>query len=145
MIAQYRAEEKALRTKLLEEIGDYHYRYVRYKVDYSVALAYTPEIVSDFSMIYSSIRKSDRHIPLNEHFHAVIFDFSNEEKGIKATNNLLTHFQHAHFSKSVYASVINCEGFTTSSAMIAKLFYLLEYAIRHKMDNLLMDKSQLIG
>ena len=81
---------------------------------------------------------------MGDHIHAVVFDFTDEEKGIKAANKLLTHFQHAYFSKSVYAAVINSEEFTTAQSMVSKLFYLLEYAIRHRMDNLLMDKSQLI-
>lgn len=145
MISKFRTEEKALRERILEETVDYDYRCVRYQVGYSVALAYTPEVLPDFSMICSQIRKSDRYIPLSDHFHAVVFDFTDEEKGIKAANKLLTYFQHAYFSKSVYAAVVNCEDFPTSKAMMAKLFYLLEYAIRHRMDNHVMDKSQLIG
>lgn len=136
-------QRKILQEKLLEEISDYDYRFTRYKISYSLAIAYTPE-PTELTSLLPHIRKSDRFIPLNDHFHAVVFDFTDEEKAIKASNKLLTFFQYTYFSKSIFASVITADNHRTPDRMIAKLFDLVVYSIRHNLDNHIMDQSQIM-
>lgn len=143
MLELSKNERKEFQDKLLEASGGYEYDFERYEVSYSIAIAYLSEPL-DISDICSRIRKSDRHVPLNDHFHAVIFDFTNVEEGIKAANKLLTYFQVAHFGKSVYAAVVTSNGKQTPSQMITKLFDLLTYSVDHNLDNHVTDESQVM-
>ncbi|MCK9371794.1 MAG: hypothetical protein M0P91_01245 [Sulfuricurvum sp.] len=138
-----KTRRKEMYEKLAQKITDFDYRHTRYKVNYSIAVSYTPESL-DMAPLISYIRKTDRYICLDETVHAVVFDCANAEQGIKAANNLLTYFQHANFSKSIYASIIIADDFTNTGQMIAKLFDLLDYAIQHNMDNLIVDSSQIV-
>lgn len=143
MVTELISQRQELQKKLLQEISDYDYRFSRYQINYSLALAYSPEMIDTESMC-SRIRRSDRYIPLTDHFHAVVFDHTDDDKGIKAANKLLTYFQHTYFSTPAYSAIVSTGDYTTAASMVGKLFYLLEYAIRHRMDNHVLDRSQLI-
>lgn len=137
-------DRKGLQEKLLRKLSDFDYRFIRYKSNYSVAVAYFPEVV-DLSPLKTFIRETDRFFPLQDNVHVIIFDGANDEKGLKAANNLLTYFQHAHFGKSLYASVVTANHSNTAPQMVAKLFDLLDYSISHNMDNLIIDDTQVMG
>lgn len=143
MVNYLHAQRKALQEKLLEEIGDFDYRCTRYKVNYSIALACTKEPI-DLTPLCIYIRKSDRYIPLGENIHAVVFDCTDSEKGIKAANKLLTYFQHTYFSKSAFSSIITASDCGNPVQTVSQLFDLLDYALRHNMDNHVIDKSQVM-
>ncbi|MBN2870749.1 MAG: hypothetical protein JXK04_07330 [Campylobacterales bacterium] len=143
MLELSRNERKAFQDKLLEESSEYEYNFERYEVSYSIAIAYLPDLL-DISDICSRIRKSDRNVPLSEHFHAVIFDFTDVQEGIKAANKLLTYFQVSHFGKSVYAAVVTSNAQQTLPQMVTKLFDLLAYSVDHKLDNHITDESQVM-
>jgi len=134
---------KDFQEKILHSTDDYEYRYRRYDIGYSVAIAYAPDPV-DTDSLCTRIRRSDRHIVLDEHTHAVVFDCTDDEKGIKASNNLLTYFQSTHFSQTVYAAIVSSGEYPSAIAMISKLFFLLEYAIVNNMDNLIIDKTLIV-
>lgn len=134
---------KALQEKLLHKISEYDYRFIRYKANYSVAVFFTPEGI-DLKPLGTYIRATDRFAPLDENFYVVVFDGANDDKGLKAANNLLTYFQHAHFGRSLFAGIVTADHSKNAPQMIAQLFDLLDYALRHNMDNHIVDDSQIM-
>lgn len=136
-------QHSLMKEKLTQAIKDFSYRFKRYEVNYSVAIGHTPEDV-DLSKISQYIRETDRFIILNHNTCAVILDCSDDIRGIKAANNLLTHFQGTFFSTPLYFSIVTASNYDTEHKMTHELFYLLEYAIKHNMNNILVEHSQVM-
>lgn len=135
---------KTLQSKLEWEIEDYEYRYTRYQVDYTISLICTPEPLDMAPLLSKYIRETDHSIILQDRLYAIIFDSANENKGTKAANKLLTYFQQLYFSQSIFASIVTASNFNNPPQMISKLFDLLDYALKHDMDNHLIDPSQIM-
>lgn len=135
---------KALQLKLEREIEDFDYRYNRYEVDYTLALAYTPEPIDLTPLLTKYIRETDHVVILQDQLYAIIFDSADENRGIKAANKLLTFFQHLYFAQSIFASVATASNHNNPSQMISLLFDLLDYSISHDLDNHVIDKSQIM-
>lgn len=136
-------QRSIMQEKLSQGIKDFAYRFKRYEINYSVAIGYSPDEI-DFSRMSNYIRETDRFIILDHNTCAVILDSANDECGIKATNNLLTHFQGEFFSATLYACIVTASNYDTSALMTHELFYLLNYAIEHNMNNILVEYSQVI-
>lgn len=132
-----------MRDKLSQAIKDYSYRLKRYKVNYSIAICHSPKDI-DLGPLSSQIRQTDRYIVFGHNTCAVVLDCTNEIEGIKAANNLLTHFQGSFFSTPLYVGIVTAGNYETDTKMIHELFYLLDYAIEHNMNNILVDHSQVI-
>ncbi len=140
MLKLWKKERKEFQQKLLEAVEAYQYHFERYEVSYSVAIAYLPQTL-DVANICSRIRKSDRYVRLAENLHAVVFDFADDAEGLKAANKLLTYFQVEHFGQSLYAAIVTSSHQKTPAKLVTELFDLLGYALRHNMDNQVMDAS----
>jgi len=136
-------ERSIMQEKLTQAIKDFSYRFKRYEINYSIAIGHSPEDI-DLSSLSHYIRESDRFIVLDHNTCAVILDCTNDECGIKAANNLLTHFQGNFFSSLLYTGIVTASNYDTVALMTHDLFYLLDYAIFHNMNNILMESSQLI-
>jgi hypothetical protein len=136
-------QHSLMKEKLAQAIKDFSYRLKRYDVNYSVALGYVPDNI-DLSPLSKHIRETDRFIILDHHTCAVILDCTNEECGIKAANNLLTHFQGSFFSTPLYTCVVTASNFDSIALMNQELFYLLDYAIEHNMTSILLERSQVV-
>lgn len=132
-----------MKEKLSQAVKDFGYRFKRYEINYSITIGYTSEDI-DLTQMAGFIRETDRFIILNHNTCAVILDCSDEIRGIKAANNLLTHYQSVFFSIPLYLSIVTASNYETNSKMIHELFYLLDYAIKHNMNNILLDHSQVI-
>lgn len=125
-------------TKVCEE---YHYRFTRYHVQYSIALAYIDENC-DLSSCGSQLRESDIITFFQPNLCAIVFDNTNVEYGIKAANNVLTRIQNLYFAKHFYISIITASDEQSEFQMVHDLFDLMAYALEHNMDNLVVDSSQ---
>ncbi|HEX5670160.1 MAG TPA: hypothetical protein VFX66_01385, partial [Sulfuricurvum sp.] len=64
--------------------------------------------------------------------------------GIKAANNLLTHFQGSFISTPLYVSVVIASNYEADSKMIHELFDLLDNAVEHNMNNIILEQTQAI-
>ena len=136
-------QHSLMKEKLSQAIKDFAYRFKRYNINYSIAISHTSETI-DLTKMSNFIRTTDRFIILNHNTYAIILDCSDELRGIKAANNLLTHYQGIFFSIPLYLSVVTASNYDTNTKMIHELFYLLDYAIKHNMNNILLDHSQVI-
>lgn len=132
-----------MNDKLSQAVKDFSYRFKRYNVSYSIAVGHTTENV-DLSLISGYIRETDRFITLNHNTYAVVFDCTDEITGIKAGNNLLARFQGSFFSTPLYTSIVTASSYETNAKMIHELFYLLDYAIEHNINNIILEHSQVI-
>lgn len=136
-------QRSLMKEKLSQAIKDFGYRYKRYEINYSIAIGHTSEDI-DLSQMSGFIRETDRFIILDYNTCAIILDCSDEIRGIKAANNLLTHYQGLFFSKALYLTIVTANNYDTNHKMLHELFYLLDYAIKHNMNNILLDHSQVI-
>lgn len=136
-------QHSLMKEKLSQAVKDFAYRFKRYKINYSIAIGHTPED-TDLSQISGFIRETDRFIVLSHNTCAIILDCSDELRGTKAANNLLTKFQGNFFSKPLYFTIVTASNYEADSKMIHELFYLLDYAIKHNMNNILLEHYQVI-
>lgn len=137
-------ERKILQKQLLDEINTFDYSFTRYKVNYSIAMAYTKDKI-DMEAMNAFLRKTDRLVVLSEYVCAVVFDQANDKNGIKAANHLLTHFQAFHFGETLYACVVTASNYSDQSKMVHDIFNLLDYSVSKNMNNLVLDISQVIS
>lgn len=130
--------------ELIKVCEPYHYRFIRYQSQYSIALAYILEEDGDLSSCGKHLRESDIVIYFQSNFCAILFDNTTEEYGIKAANNVLARVQNLYFAKHFYMSVITVAEERSEFQMVHDLFDLMSYALEHNMDNLVVDTSQVI-
>lgn len=145
MITIFREKRSHYQQQLLEVLQSYHYRFTQYHIDYSIALAYISEEDGDLSACGKHLRDSDAIIFFEKNFCAILFDNTNEEHGIKAANNILARVQSLFFSKHLYMAVITASVERSDFQMAHDLFDLIDYALDHRMDNLVVDLSQVIS
>lgn len=136
-------QHSLMKEKLSQAVKDFAYRLKRYEINYSVAIGHTSADI-DLSQMSGYIRETDRFIVLSHNTCAIILDCSDEVRGIKAANNLLTHYQSNFFSKPLYLTVVTASNYETNPKMLHELFYLLDYAIEHNMNSILLESSQVI-
>jgi hypothetical protein len=128
--------------QLVHEIVDFDYNFSRYKIDYSVVIAYVSEEDNDLTVFSKSMRKSDRLIILQKNLCAIVLYGADEENGIKAANNLLTDLQNLFLFKHLYMAVVAASNYNSTFQMVHDLFDLLDYELNHNMNNLLLEPSQ---
>ena len=106
LIKQIREHYGDYKAKIVESVGEYVYRKKRYDVDYTVALFLSDEPL-DEEFIRGNIRDTDRVFSCDENCIGVIYDFANEETGLKAAENLLMYIEPHLKSDTIYISVVN--------------------------------------
>ncbi|MDP1785071.1 MAG: hypothetical protein Q8K81_06565, partial [Sulfuricurvum sp.] len=134
MINAFCEHRQHFQKQLIQEVADYHYRFSRYHATYSIALVFTSEVDVDFSVFSQHLRASDKQIFLQTNLCAIIFDGTNEEQGIKAANNLLSHVQNIFFTKHLYMAVVTATTNSTQFQTVHDLFDLIAYALNHNLD-----------
>lgn len=143
MFASSTQEYSLMKEKLLQAVKDFHYRFERYEANYSIAIGYSPQDI-DLTPLGGFVRKTDSFVILDQHTCAIILDCADDIKGMKAANNLLTHFQGSFFATPLYTCVVTASNYDTDAKMIHELFYLLRYATENNMNNILVESSQII-
>jgi hypothetical protein len=143
-MSKFSSEQKLqMNEKLKDAIDNFAYRYERYSINYSIAVGCTSDNI-DITPMSRFVRASDCFVVLDQNTCVVIFDCTNDDCGIKAANNMLTLFQGANFSSSLYSSIVTASNYSTPELAIKDLFYLLDYAIKHNMNGVLMEHATLI-
>ena len=130
--------------RLIKESAEYHYRFTRYKVDYSILLIYISEEDGDLSVCSKHLRDSDILLCFQKNFCALVFDGTKEEQGVKASNIILSRVQNQFFAKHLYMSVITANPEKSHFQLVHDLFDLIAYSIEHNMNNLVVESSQVI-
>jgi len=144
MIPPFSHEQRSIMgEKLIQAIKDFTYRYKRYGIKFSIAIGHTSDDI-DLSPLSHHIRESDRFIVLDHNTCVIVLDCADDDCGIKAANNLLTLFQGSYFSTPLYTAIVTVSNYETSELMVRELFYLLNYAIEHNMNAILVEHSQVI-
>jgi len=143
MIHSVGERRQVMQEKLLKELSDFDYRHKRYHINYSIAIGHTPHKI-DLTPMSHHIRKTDLYVILTDNTYAVILDCTDNITGLKTANNLLTHFQASFFSHHLYAAVVTVGDYDTALHAVHDLFYLLDYAIKHNTNNMVLECSQII-
>ncbi len=91
---------------IVAHLQEYDYKKERYKVDFTLALFLAKEKI-DTPALRKYIRYTDKLIALDTNLLAVVFDFTNEEKGLKAAENVLSIIEPSLSSYEIYISVVN--------------------------------------
>jgi hypothetical protein len=145
MTPTFSHEQRSIMSeKLIQATKDFAYRYKRYGIKFSIAIGHTSDEV-DLPPLSQHIRESDRFIVLDHNTCAIVLDCANDVCGIKAANNLLTLFQGTYFSATIFTSIVTVSNYTTPELMFKDLFYLLNYAIEHNMNAILVEHSCVIS
>ena len=144
MINVFNEHRQRFQERLIHETADYHYRFARYHMPYSLAVAYISEMDVDFTTFKRHLRASDKLILLQENLCTIIFDGTNEQQGLKATENLLAHVQDLCLTKHLYMAVVTVDDDSTEFQTVHNLFDLLSCALNHNMDNCVLESSQVI-
>lgn len=144
MINSFNEQRKRFQAQLITQSAEYHYRFSRHHLFYSIALIYVAEADIDFTTFKKHLRLSDQIILLESNLCAIILDGTNEDHGIKAAENLLSSLQHICFTKHLYMAVVTVNSDDTEFQTVHDLFDLLGYAINHNMDNSVIERSQIL-
>ena len=138
LIEQILEHYNRYKNEIIKEIGEYSYRKRRYNVDFTLAL-FMSEKRLQMQLMDSFIRDTDKLIVLDENLVCVAFDFSNEEKGLKATENLLTQLEPKHFEHRLFVSVENSNEYSDEDEQVRKLLDTLIEEIQNGFDRLPMS------
>lgn len=144
MIDIFNEHRKRFQEQLTHDTAGFHYRFMRHHLSYSIALIYIAEANTNFDEFAKYLRASDKLILLRENLCAIIFDGTNEDQGIKAAENLLSRIQNICLTKHLYMAVTTVSTDDTEFQTIHDLFDLVSYALKHNMDNSVLESSQVI-
>lgn len=144
MINILKEQRHIFQEQLQAEIKEYHYRFTRYHVNYAIVLLYISEENCDLSICGKHLRETDKILFFQPNFCAILLDQTNEEQGIKAANIILSRIQNIFFTKHLYMAVIAASNDRSQFQMVHDLFDLISYALNHKMENLVLESSQVI-
>ncbi len=143
MIHLIRDNRKVYCTAIMKRLEDYNYRHERYNFNFSLAIGLSSDGI-DLRGFDSFKRQTDEFIILEEHLCCVVLDGSDTEDAIKATSNIQTQFETNYFNKKLFVVVTSSHDYDNKVSMLNSLFDILEYAITHDMDSMILDKSQMI-
>lgn len=141
MIDLFNKHRKNFQEELVKRASLYDYRYVRYGINYSIATSYVTE-PTDLSLIASNLRQSDEFFKISDHLYIIFLDATNDEQGIKTCANILSNVQAQFFTKHLYMAVVTASNYRDSFQMVHDLFDLIEYALIHNMNNIVIDSSK---
>ncbi|MFA6143809.1 MAG: hypothetical protein WCW84_04840 [Sulfurimonas sp.] len=141
MIDLFNKHRKSFQEELVAKVSLYDYRYVRYSINYSIATSYVTE-PTDLSHIALDLRQSDGFVKLNDHLYIIFLDATNDDQGIKTSTNILNKVQAKFFTKHLYMAVVTASNYRDSFQMVHDLFDLIEYALIHNMNNIVIDSSK---
>ncbi|MDP3267381.1 MAG: hypothetical protein Q8M39_11200 [Sulfuricurvum sp.] len=144
MIDTFNEHRKRFQEQLVIDTAGYHYRFIRHHMPYSIALVYVAEMGVNLDTFEKHLRESDKIIFLQTNLCAIIFDDANEEQGLKAAENLLSHVQNICFTKHLYMAVVTVNSDNNEFQIVHDLFDLISYALNHNMDNSVLESSQVI-
>lgn len=143
MIKLIRNKRKQYHKTIMDQLEHYSYRHERYNFNFSLAIGLSVDEL-DLRAFETFKRKTDEFVILEEFLCALVLDGSDVDTAIKATSNVQTQFQTNYFNKKLYVVVASAHDYDNKKSMVNALFDMLEYAIKHEMDSVILDKSQLL-
>ncbi len=127
-------------SKKLSEVSSYFfYRYKRYKVDFSMTLFYSKELIEK-KVFIDILRKSDFVMQLHKNLICTVFDSTSQSGGFKASENLLLAYQRAYPSQKLYASFVSTFDSIDQDTMDLHLISLLNFAIEKEYAGQIIDR-----
>jgi len=121
-----------------ELCDEFFYRYLRYQVNFSMALFYSTDAL-DAEVFKSNLRRSDKFLPLQYNLFCTVFDMTTQEEGLKASENILYAHEAKHFSKQLFISFASTQEYPTQSDLKSHLFSFLNFAIKEDRTNQIID------
>jgi hypothetical protein len=112
------------KKEILTKIEAYAYRKKRYDVDFTISIMISTSAFHTQS-IQEHIRDTDLMIVLAKNLVAVVFDFTNEEMGLKASENLMALIEPQMFDKHLFVSVVSSHNSLDDDEQVRKALYLL--------------------
>ncbi len=135
--------QERLENKIEGILEEAIYELHRYEKECSLALLFSNERI-DRGMIKQMARQSDIVIEINEKAVFIVFTYTPEEGGIKATEKIILSLNPS-FSSKIYAGVVGCIPESSGTMLVRNLFNLLEFAIDNGHENEVLDLSYLQG
>jgi uncharacterized protein with ATP-grasp and redox domains len=133
--------EKRCVIEIEEYLTPIRYRHERYGESCSVAMLYSENPI-DLDTIENSLRMSDSVMKFTENFGVIVFDDTCIDGGIKALEKLLVKI-NPNGTANIYSAVIECDPQNDGSALVRKLFNLIDFAIAKGHPNEALDASYL--
>jgi uncharacterized membrane protein len=112
------------KKEILTKIEAYAYRKKRYDVDFTISIMISTSAFHTQS-IQEHIRDTDLMIVLAKNLVAVVFDFTNEEMGLKASENLMALIEPQMFDKHLFVSVVSSHNSLDDDEQVRKALDLL--------------------
>ena len=106
LIEQILENYNSYKNDILSALEEYNYRKKRYGVDFTVTLYISSKEIP-VEIVKEDIRETDRLVGLEKNFIAVVFDFTDEEGGLKASENLLAMLEPKLCCSQIYIGVTN--------------------------------------
>jgi hypothetical protein len=120
------------------ESENYFYDYERYGAHFSTALFYSAEKL-DLNLFKEELRKTDKIVEITDSLFYIIFNMTDIDGGLKATENILSTYEKKHFSQKVYTSVSSTQSSHQKEFLSTHLFSLLDFAIKENKYNEVLD------
>ncbi len=118
------------KRKILDNIQEYSYRKRRYGVDFTITLYISSKKI-DLDIVKNYIRDTDKLIQLASNVIAVVFDFADEERGLKASENLLSLLEPRLFDEEIFISIVNSHDNFDEKEQVRHLLDLLIESIQN--------------
>ncbi len=135
--------QKNLEDKIDEIIENLIYEINRYHKECSLALLYSFDNI-DTDKIKKVARKSDMVMKIAKNAVFIIYPYTPEAGGIKATEKILLSL-NPHYKSKIYASVVGCLSDSSKTILIRNLFNLIDFSIDNGHENEVIDISYLNG
>lgn len=114
-----------LRTRLNAEIVRAHYTYERYNAESTFALVYHEKDI-ELDVLGSFVRVSDRLVKIDENYHFLIYNFTNQDDAYKASRNLISKLDN-YFHNATSCIAIDSPSKSDSTHMVInKLHQIVE-------------------
>lgn len=126
------------KEKILELTRQKLYAYERYGLEFAAVMIYSADPI-DMEICSASIRQSDNIYSLEENLLLVVFDMVDEESALKAAQNFLHAYHQLDIRQELYTLVAHVHQDGTSIDMGSRLFILLEYALKERLRNSVID------
>jgi len=128
-------------SEVIDFLTPIRYRHERYGESCSVAMLYSENPI-DLDTVENSLRMSDSVMKFTEDFGVIVFDDTCIDGGIKALEKLLVKI-NPNGTTDIYSAVIECNPQNDGSALVRKLFNLIDFAIAKGHPNEVLDTSYL--
>jgi len=142
-LPRYREHFDHYRERVLELLGDEHYRYERYGVKFGTMLVYANEAIAFVETCRLLMRRTDKLHALEENVFLAVFEHVDSAGTLKAAQNLLHAYLNNHVQEVLYCGVASIEQNETATDIASRLFLIVEFALKRSLTNGIVDMNQM--